>query len=68
MARSRLYGEVKASDNHYHRILVRKGTKAIVKNSNTYYSSKYFIVDILTGSINDFAHSLKDAKEFLKNY
>jgi len=60
--KKRVYGEVKASDNHYHRILVRKGTKAIVKNSNTYYKSKYFVVDILTGKIDYFALTLKEAK------
>ena len=60
--KKRVYGEVKASDNHYHRILVRKGTKAIVKNSNTYYQSKYFVVDILTGKVEHFAETLKGAK------
>ena len=63
----RTYGEVKASDNHYHRILVRKGTKAIVKNSHTYYKSKYFVVDILTGIVEELCNTFKEAKEALKD-
>ena len=72
--KKRTYGEVKASDNHYHRILVRKGTKAIVKNGyvnsgkgSGYYSSKYFVVDILTGIVEELCNTFKEAKEALKD-